>query len=300
MSTEFQRELSRRLQDGLRRRDQLVRAGLWGPREEEAFNEARLGVISDVRAQLLRSAVIEDLVLSSGFRPDETILELRLEAAAKRAGGFEKLALQQGRNLGELREELRRADIERRFWRSFVPAPPEPTPAQIREYYMARREQMRSAPLVKLRVIQLPAGEHELADELRRELQYAPDRFAQRAREHSAHRESAERGGLLAAGDGFIPLDSLPGPLAAAVARMNSGEVSNLIELADLIYLLKLEDARPGRAYTLEEVSEQIAELLRRAAEERALADWCEYYFHRVYVSLTPASADVPQAGGGG
>jgi len=305
-TAELEENLERQFRAYVERREQAVRAGLWDARQEAAFAEVRERLGAEVRAALLRSALIEDMVEGSGYRPDETLIELRVAGAARKAGGLEALAREQGRSLAEIREELRRADLERRFWRAFVPPPPEPTPAQVREYYLANRRELRSPPLARLRLIRLPSGPDrqqafERADDLRRELQYAPDRFPDRAREHSTHRESAERGGLLAAGPGaeapdMVSLGAIPAPLAEAAARLRPGEVSGLVELADGFYLLKLEELRPGREYALAEVCERIADLLRRAAEERTFADWVDCYMHTAYVADGRGARADPRA----
>ena len=183
------------------------------------------------------------------------------------------------------------------FFRNFVPQGPGPGPREIREHYEANRPALKSPARVRVRIIFVSSASDrkaafEKADGLKRELRYAPDRFALRARESSDHKESAEQGGLVVVDVGgekvdWVPLGALArmNPVVAQVAqKLQPGRVSEVVRLADGFLLVKLEGYRKGREPELSEVADRITQSLSREVENRLIGDWMEYYLQRTYL----------------
>ncbi|MHC4200607.1 MAG: peptidylprolyl isomerase, partial [Planctomycetota bacterium] len=292
-----QREVGIQLRgrDAVRRK--RLEAGNWTEEEEARLANDRALLAVKFRDALVRRALMAEIALEAGYRANERQMERRLRAAVKEAGGIEALVRKEGRSLNGIRELLRQEDLQRRFFRNFIPQESGPGPREIREYYEANRAALKSPPRVRVRIIFVSSASDrkaafEKADALKRELRYAPDRFALRARESSDHKASAERGGLFVLETGgekveWIPFDELArmNPVVAQVAqKLRPGRVSEVVRLNDGFLLVKLEGLRKGRDRTLPEVADQITQLLSREVENRLIGDWMDYYVRRTYL----------------
>ena len=140
----------------------------------------------------------------------------------------------------------------------------EPSPAQVRAWYEAHREQFRMSERVLLRQIFVASA--ELAEAAHRRLA-AGEPFAAVARAVSAD-PSAEGGGL----QGEMALDDLPAAFAQQVAALEPGEVGEPIQASDGWHLFQVEARLPARVRPLEEVTGEIADRLRRERADALLA----------------------------
>jgi parvulin-like peptidyl-prolyl isomerase len=300
---EVEREGRKRMAPVLKRAEIIKKAGRWTEADDAEIARLRQRFGVEALLDMRRQALMEDLTESSGMRADEFMIELQITSAAKRLGGLDKLVESEGRNLSEIRRELRLRDITRKFYRSFVPQGAPPGPSEIRAYYYENQDQLKEPDSVRVSIIQIAFGDDKEAafdkvDSLRRELQFAPERFAARAREFSVHKESAERGGVYTFRRGRdeleeIPVDVLPQAWIQAIATLLPGRVSGTIETAEGFVLLKLDDYRKGKDVSFSEVADKISILLRRMEEQRIVADWTDYYIGQTYeVGATAKSED--------
>jgi len=300
-------------QDAARRK--RLEAGSWTDEDEAKLSNVRALLAVKSRNELVARALMAEIALEAGYRPNERQLERRLRSAVKKAGSIEALVRKEGRSLNGIRELLRQQDLQGRFFRNFIPQDPGPGPREIREHYEANRAALKSPSSVRVRIIFVSSASDrkaafEKADGLKRELRYAPDRFALRARESSDHKETAERGGLMVADVGgekveWVPSDQLArvNPVVAQVAqKLQPGRVSDVVPLADGFLLVKLEGYKKGRDLTLPEVADRITQALARETENRLIGDWIEYYLRRTYLvdSLGRRVGDRPRPGAEG
>ena len=297
-------KLNERLGGIVEGRRRAKEAGTWTDAAEEQYRRLREGaersipredIEREARSELLRRALVCESARRTGYHPDEVVIEWRVKTKVARAKGVEELERKTGRTVGEMREELRQKDLSTRFFADRLPQGVMPGPAEIRAYYRANRRRLERAPLVKLRAIEMPIGPDrkeafERADDLRRELQFAPDRFEMRARDLAETEEEKVWAGLVVdsrTGKAveWIPLDALP-PLVARVTRsLKPGEVSDLIEEKGVFLLIKLEGRKPSERVPLQKVSEDILRLLMRTQEARTVQEWSEYYLGEVYMA---------------
>ena len=290
---ERSREVDARLAPYTDARRRIVAAGKWNEEQEENFAKLKQNLTMSITRRMLRDALIEELARAAGIRADEVLIEMRIKSAAKRLGGIDKLAKAERRSLAEIRSQLEKADVTRRFYRVFVPQGVPPTPAEIRAYYDDNIERMRSPNRVGLSILTIPYGSDRAAaferiESLRRELQFAPDRFAARARANSSH-ESAGRGGIFTmmvkgVETHMIPADMLPKSWLAAIARLQPGRVSPTIPGAENYALLKLDKIEEGSELSFADAADKIAALLSRQLEQKIVADWSDYYLGKAYV----------------
>ncbi len=284
-------------------KQKLVDAGGWSEALEADWAKLRAAVGLQARSDLVKRALVAEMTGEAGESADEPRVEERLWTLARGAGGPEALVGREGRSLDGIRDELRFADLQSRFYGRFVPQDLGPGPGEVREHYLANRAAMKTPPSLKTRVIfiqseQDPAAAFARADALRRELRnFDPGRFEERAREHSADRETAERGGLLVmpgdeskTGDdaGWVSLDVLArmNPAVAQVAQpLKPGAVSDVARRVDGFLLVKLDGIRPGREVSLGEAGERIAGELKLRRRQRLDEDWLDYYLGRAFVA---------------
>ena len=152
----------------------------------------------------------------------------------------------------------------------------------VRAYYDVYRDRrFRRREAVKFSQIHIPAPEGtapEDSEAARRQLEDVLEQarsgadFAELARRHSRD-ESAAQGGDM----GFVTRGQLVPALDAALFALKEGEVSDVVESALGLHLLKAVEKQEDEVMDLEEVKEQIVEALRhergsaraaRAAEE--------------------------------
>jgi hypothetical protein len=279
---------SRALLEGRRA---AIEKGAWTEAEERRLARVLPGLARRARRRALHETVAVETARASGYSPDEAEVEARLEQAARRAGGADKLARAEGSSLAEIRSDLRRQYLELRFYRNHVAHAVAPSPAEIRAYYEAHRDEMRLPTMVRLRKVTI-SGERgadsarRLAEKIRKEAEARPESFAELARRHSDDGESAPRGGLLVAGGTeWLPLDLMQGGLGEIARSLSEGEVSRVIETPDGFHLVKLDGLRPQGELSLAEAADRIGEALRRRTEEEIRADWMDFYLRRIYLA---------------
>jgi len=294
---EIEREIMTALRPQLLRRGQMIKKGAWTQADEARLAAQGKTLKRQIVVVLRTKAIMEEHARAQGLRPDELRLEERLRRRALRAGGVEALLKAEGRTLGEIREELRGDDMRARFMRNYVPDAVPPGPRDIREYYAAHRDEIKAPAKVKVRVILLAKGDDDgalaTAEKLKRELQFAPERFAERAREHSQHRQTAGRGGLIAGMEAgketeWIGIDALlrqNALVGRAVSQLPPGKVSDVLAFADGYALVKLEGVREGGLLGIGEAAEPIKEKLAAETREKLLEDWVVYYLRSTYLA---------------
>lgn len=117
----------------------------------------------------------------------------------------------------------------------------------------------------------VPCNERRIEIErLRRRLQAGAD-FAALAREYSEDPGSAERGGEL---EGWVAADELTRPFAAALSKLDDGELSEIVETQYGYHIIKRLDHRPPQPLSFEEVRDQLVQELRDTYKERAFQQY--------------------------
>lgn len=143
--------------------------------------------------------------------------------------------------------------------------------------YEANRERFRAAPRYHLSQIFL-AGRPDDADaarrarELAQEARLAKADFADLAREHSRHAESAARGGEV----GWVSEPMLRPEFRDTVTAMAVGAISDPVPVADGWHILKLTERQAARDLSLDEARADIVTALRAQEQRRRRAEYVE------------------------
>lgn len=186
----------------------------------------------------------------------------RMIAEAERLGldqtpeGQARLATARRHALSEALREYVRERIQ----------PPDFT-ALAREHYAVRRDEFQLPERFKAaHILKKVSCDCEREDkrrqieQLRTRLQAGED-FAALAKAESDDTRSAAKGGDL--GD-WVKRDQLVAPFAEALAKLNPGQVSDVVETPFGFHLIKLQDRQPARLQSFEEVQTGIEQGLRQ------------------------------------
>jgi parvulin-like peptidyl-prolyl isomerase len=103
----------------------------------------------------------------------------------------------------------------------------------------------------------------------------AGEDFAALAKAESEDTGSAEKGGDL--GDWF-KAEKMVAPFAEALARLNPGQVSDVVETQFGFHLIKLLDRQPARLQSFEEVQPGIEQRLRKTYVQEQLRKQADNY----------------------
>ena len=140
--------------------------------------------------------------------------------------------------------------------------------AAVLAYYEANALDFMTPELRELRQIFLKGPDaEERARALHQRLQEGED-FAELAEAHSQDELSRERGGTV----GWVAEEDLPEDMAALAFGLEPGAVNEPIGTERGFYLLEIQDVRPSRLQSLEEVRDQVVERARRADLESRYA----------------------------
>ncbi len=220
-------------------------------RFDRALTQALAGGAAD--SPTLRTAIKNQLIARELFRQEA-----------------EKLKLHSDPQVLDARDN---AMIELYLKRQIQPAPV--TEAQVRAQYDAIVASLGEQEY-KPRVIEV--SDAALAQSLAQQLQAEPGKFAELARAHSSA-PSAARGGELDWVSFKTPVEAgktqnLPLPIAAAIAKLNAGQVTPApIAVNDRYYLIRLDDVRPTQVPDYAKAAPVLRAMLERAALEQATAE---------------------------
>ena len=170
------------------------------------------------------------------------------------------------------------------------PAETYPSEDEIKQFYESNKAQLIAPAQFQLAQIFLPAAENadkakaeearKKIGELSAKLGKSGGEFAKLAKENSAHKESAEKGGEL----GWFSEDRMVPEIRQAVAGLAKGDVSPPIKTAAGWHLIKLLDKKPAGTRPLSDIRANLAsEMRNRKAQEMERT-----YLEALAIKLSP------------
>lgn len=117
------------------------------------------------------------------------------------------------------------------------------------------------------------------ADGIRRELQEAPGKFAELAKQYSQDPGSAEKGGDL----GFFGRGMMVKPFEESVFKLQEGEISGVVRSEFGFHIIKLTATKAGAQRPLAEVRPELEDELKRQTASRQFAEAAEAFSNMVY-----------------
>lgn len=168
------------------------------------------------------------------------------------------------------------------------------SPDDIEIYYSDNLSQFMTPEEFKIRRIQFsyPAG----ADAAKKEsVRKKAEEVLKKAKagdpfDELAALNSDEAGAAATRGDmGWLSKGKLPKALETAAFKLLPGEVTDLIESGDALFIVKVEDHRDGRQQELTEVKEQIEKEIR----EREAPSWTANHAQELFDAFTRADVSL-------
>ena len=170
------------------------------------------------------------------------------------------------------------------------PAEGYPSDDEIKQFYEANKAQLLAPAQYLLAQIFLPATDatdKAKAEEARKKIADLGTKmgksgtdFAKLAKENSAHKESADKGGEL----GWVSEEQMVPEIRRAVTPMAKGEVSAPIKSAAGWHLIKLLDKKPAATRPLPEIRSQLVVAMRN----RKAQDMERAYLEALSIKLPP------------
>ena len=235
--------------------------------------------IQAFRRQVGERLVDEALLLAEARRrqiqADRKRIDEALAQYDRRYAGSERWKSSRAEVLPLLEKELGKQSMLEQLERA-VRAVPAPAEAETRAYYAAHKEQFTEPEQLRLSLIVLrvdPSSPQAAWDKAQEEAAglrariLAGEDFAMLARRHSGDRSAAKGGDL-----GYLHRGMLPEAIQAGVIdALPLAQVSEPIRVLEGIALLRVDDRKPAKLRTYEEMSTRAAELV---ALENGEAAW--------------------------
>lgn len=165
-----------------------------------------------------------------------------------------------------------------------------PSEDEIKQFYESNKAQLLAPAQYQLAQIFLPAAEgtdKAKAEEARKKLGELSAKmgksgadFAKLAKENSAHKESAEKGGEL----GWVSEEQMGPEIRRAVTGMSKGEVSPPVKSAAGWHLIKLLDKKPAATRPLADIRANLIVAMRN----RKSQDMERAYLEALSIKLPP------------
>lgn len=204
---------------------------------------------------LIRQAADERGIVITDEEIDAQIADLK--AGFPSEDDFSAALAEANLTLEDLEQQLRDQLATQRLMEELV-GDEEVTEAEIAEYYEANPAQYEEHAAVRSSHILFDLDDKTTAEQVLEEVNAGGD-FAELAREYSKDPGSAAQGGELGWSDPARPF--VP-EFEAALATLDVGEVSDLVETEYGWHIIKVEEKRDERTKPLDEVSVQIEQQL--------------------------------------
>src|SRR5690606_35490539 len=145
-----------------------------------------------------------------------------------------------------------------------------PSEEELKQFYEANKAQLQAPAQYQIAQIFLPApagADKAKADEAEKKikdlgarLSKAPNDFAKLARENSAHKESAEKGGEI----GWVGEDQMVAEIRSVAVKMNKGDVSQPVRTSAGWHIIRVLDKKPPTVRPLAEVRGRLVAAMRQ------------------------------------
>lgn len=158
-----------------------------------------------------------------------------------------------------------------------------------KDRYQQPEERRASHILIIAKTEQEKAKAKAKAEEVLKEIQKTPAKFADLAKQNSQDPGSAQNGGDL----GFFGRGMMVKAFEDTVYKLKEGEVSGVVESEFGFHIIKLTGIKPAKVRSIEEVRSEIEGDLKRQAASRKFAEAAESFNNTVYEqadSLQPAA----------
>lgn len=262
-------------------------------RQPETLQQKLLELRQDALDQLVERELILHEFESAGFQVPDSIIEEYLRGIIRQRFG-DRLNLikelqAQGRMFDSFRNEVRDEYIIRAMRQRNVSSSVIVSPYKIETYYQQNTNLFRVEDQIRLRMIFLgnrperpPHMTRQLAAEILERLQ-AGAAFDEMATIYSDGSQRVEGGDW-----GWIEPPKLNEDLARVALTLEPGGLSDVIELPNGCYLMRLEEVRPAHVRPLSDVRDEIEQTLLMLEHQRLQKQWIDRLKSKSFVNYYP------------
>jgi parvulin-like peptidyl-prolyl isomerase len=174
-------------------------------------------------------------------------------------------------------QQLRESIIEQSMLQEFVRGKIQITPAEIREAYAQRGEELQSDVELKIRAIAFRPPRPDQEEERRRSIEEVERLLREGADFASVARQYSEGPNAHKGGDqGWVKPDSLPKPIRDALQQVDVGEITERVDLPSQTYFFLVENRRGGEQLPLSEAQAGIENELRSRKYDRLYREFVD------------------------
>ena len=258
-------------------------------RQPEVFNQRITAALQESLDRALEHRLILQDFERAGYQLPESVIEdvvqRELRATYRDRATLTKPLQARGLTYEQWRQQVRDRFLVGQMRLKNIYAETIISPAKIQAYYEANRETYQREEQVKLRMITLNAPTVEdlevvrsLAREIRAKIT-AGAAFSEMASIYSQGSQRASGGDW-----GWATRDVLRAELAEAAFALKAGELSDVIEAPGAVFLMLVEDRRPGGARPIAEVRDEIEETLLKEERDRLQKNYVQKLRARTFV----------------
>jgi peptidyl-prolyl cis-trans isomerase C len=217
-------------------------------------------------------------LLATNKEVDATIAEVKQNFPSDVE--FQMVLKRQGFTEEKYRDLVKRVTTMRKFIDAKIKPMAKPvTEKDIADFYELHKDSFVDKERVRARHILIKVANNASAQQkaeardkiqsILKEIKPDGSNFAELAKKYSQC-PSAQQGGDL----GFFTRGQMVKPFEDAAFSLQPGQISGIVETAFGYHIIQVEEKKPQRQLTLEEVSDQIMEGLSDEALDVALAEW--------------------------
>ncbi|HWP85151.1 MAG TPA: peptidyl-prolyl cis-trans isomerase [Terriglobia bacterium] len=280
-------------------RQELQQSGATGLDLEARFREQAQHVLRDLIDHELLVQKAAELGLNADTEVIKRLDEIRQNMNLPSMEALEEAVVQQGLVYEDFKQNLRDSFLTQWVIQREVGSRVQVTPEEIRTYYEQHQEELRQPAGVSLQQI-LISTEGKPAEELpalRRKAEEAlakakaGEDFAQLARQYSDD-ASASQGGNA----GFFEDGSLSPEIERAIAPLQKGQISDLVETRYGFMIFKLLSRTQAGVPPLAEAESRIHERLYLERIQPAMREYLRQLRQESYISVKPGYIDTGAA----
>lgn len=262
-----------------------------GDELRDKMRESQQAALKD----LIDRQLIIDHFNAEGFKIPEHVVEDRVNTIIREEFGGDRRAFArtlraQGYSLARFREIERDKIIVQAMRQRAVRSDVVISPEQINAYYRKNIDQYSTPAEVKLSMIVLRPEfdgsdnplevKHNMAREIRAKLAEGAE-FAGMAQMYSDD-STADFGGDW----GWIDTKTLTDSLSKVAFSLPPGQISDVIEVGDTFYILRVDEKKPAIVRPLAEVRDEIARKLQEEERIRLQDRWIDTLRQKAYVKI--------------
>ncbi len=257
--------------------------------QPEAFQQKLNDLLRDGLEQLVERQLILRSFDTEGYHlPDSVVDQLVQDRIRDRFGGdritFMKTLQAQGETFDQYRKEIREQYIVSALRSKNVSQEIVVSPYKVETYYLAHQDEFKVQDEIKLRMIVLNKSSSDdtntvkLAREILTKIKEGAA-FTEMASVYSQGSQQHQQGDW-----GWVERSVLRKDLADAAFALKPGQVSDVIDTPDSIYIMLVEQIHPAQVKPLGDVRDDIEKNLRTQEQARLEKQWIDSLKKKTFV----------------